>query len=252
MKRILLFLLLFMAICTFTIAQNLHMVNGSSSDYSFNFDENTGVISDLFFTFGEDEGVAVNDDFVISWGVQTDPNDIGTYIEVDRQTFTDGINGYSSFVINNWSSVDLNSIAEIGDGNYLLVGIVDTEDDISETDESEVNNGMFLAADASETIAFVRDATNSIASLNSESISVASSPNPFSESVQIQISLQESSDVEVSLYDISGKTIHSIDQGQLSRGRHIVALGGESLESGMYFLVIRTSSGITTEQLIKY
>jgi hypothetical protein len=58
----------------------------------------------LFFTFGESEGIAVNSDFTISWGVQSDINDPSTYIETDRQVFTAGIRGFSSFEINNWSS----------------------------------------------------------------------------------------------------------------------------------------------------
>jgi len=155
------------------------MVNGNASDFGFNYDASTGIVSNLFFTFGESEGFAVDRDFTISWGIQSDINDPSNYTEIDRQVFTAGISGFSSFEINNWSSKNLNDFGGITDGDYYLVGIVDTDDDISESNESDSDNGMLLASDASGTIKFKSQGSLSAAKVSQESTLMNVFPNPF-------------------------------------------------------------------------
>lgn len=232
-------------------AQNLNMVNGQSTDFGFDFNASTGVVSNLFFTFGEDEGIAINDEFTISWGIQSDINDFGTYIEIDRQVFTAGINGYSSFLLNNWSSQNLNDNLGIDDGNYFLVGIVDTEDDIFETNETQANNGMLLASDASETISFTRGGALSAASVTHENLYVNTTPNPFQNILNIDLSTINSGVVEVQLLDLTGKVVlNSTVRSSANVGQRI-QLNTSGLLSGLYILRIKTNEGVTTRKLLK-
>lgn len=230
-------------------AQNLHMVNGNASDYGFDFNSNTGEISNLFFTFGEDDGYAITDDFTISWGVQSDPNDFGTYEEMDRIYFTQVINAYSSFVINSWPSFNLNNNLAVADGDYLLVGIVDTDDDISEFNESATDNGMFLAASASETITYTSGGATAIQETTITESNIY--PNPVENIAQVSFTLKQSSDVGISIYDLSGKLVSKSNYSAMQTGKHIVQFSTSDLNSGIYYTEISDGTNVETQKLVK-
>ena len=232
-------------------AQNLHMVNGNASDFGFSYDTNTGIVSNLFFTFGESEGIAVNDDFTISWGIQSDMNDFGTYTEIDRQVFTSGINGFSSFEINNWSSINLNDDLGINDGDYFLVGIIDAEDDISETNETQADNGMLLASNATETISFTRAGSLSAADVSVNGQSANTFPNPFQNKLTVDVNTGQSTLLEVKLLDITSKVVLQNAVTVNMNGNQLVQLNTSELNVGMYVLQIKTSEGTTTKKVIK-
>ncbi|MFT6747633.1 MAG: hypothetical protein ACJAZ2_001989 [Glaciecola sp.] len=99
--------------------------------------------------------------------------------------------------MNNWSSKNLHDNLGIDDGNYFLVGIVDTEDNIFETDETQVKNAMLLASDASETISFTRGDALSAASVTNESLDGSTTANPFQNILNIDLSTINSCAVEV-------------------------------------------------------
>lgn len=236
-------------VSTLINAQNLHMVNGNASDYGFDFNANTGAISNLFFTFGEDDGYNISSSFVVSWGVQSDANDFGTYIEMDRVYFTQGINAYSSFVINSWQTVNLNDNISVADGDYLLVGIVDTDDDISEFNESQANNGMFLAASASETITYVSGGATGI---EDQSISKSEVyPNPLLDIAQVSFNLSNSSDVSIDVYDFTGKLVLTNTFNSLHAGKNIVQFNTSELKSGVYFTKIKSGDKVVTKRIVK-
>lgn len=231
-------------------AQNLHMVNGNASDFGFDYDAGTGIVSNLFFTFAEGEGTGVFDDFTISWGVQSDINDFGTYIEIDRQIFTDGINGGSSFLLNNWPTKNLNDNWDITDGSYYLVGIVDTENDISESDESQVDNGMLLASDASGKINYTSGALSTI-TVSDNMTNVQTFPNPFQNELTIDVGVVESQTVTVELVDIVGDVVLSTTVQANSSKSTPLTLDTSSLGVGLYVAKITTSQGVITRKVIK-
>ncbi len=76
-------------------------------------------------------------------------------------------------------------------------------------------------------------------------------PNPFTEMVTIQYTLNEASSIQIELTDIFGRTIQSYNLGKQAPGSHAVEwkgddVNGNKIPSGMYFYKIR-SEGKTLE-----
>jgi hypothetical protein len=78
------------------------------------------------------------------------------------------------------------------------------------------------------------------------------SPNPASsEMVNIELNLQVPTKLEISLFDISGKMIRKIRNGEFYLdGKHLVQLDASNINPGTYFLRIENETSITSEQLI--
>ena len=79
-------------------------------------------------------------------------------------------------------------------------------------------------------------------------------PNPFNPTTTIEFSLEESGNVILSVYDLSGKKVTEITNAVYSPGNHKVVYDGSGLASGTYFYQIQAGSeetGIHKMMLIK-
>jgi len=61
-------------------------------------------------------------------------------------------------------------------------------------------------------------------------------PNPFNTSSRINFSLARTSLVTLKVYDVLGREVSVLLEGQLNPGQHVAHLSGEQLASGTYFL----------------
>lgn len=78
-------------------------------------------------------------------------------------------------------------------------------------------------------------------------------PNPFNPVTNISYSIPERTSVLLRVFDISGQLVQTLVHGFQEAGVHTASFNGEALPSGMYFLNLRTPSGMETRkiQLIK-
>ncbi|MCB1059985.1 MAG: PQQ-dependent sugar dehydrogenase [Calditrichaeota bacterium] len=65
-------------------------------------------------------------------------------------------------------------------------------------------------------------------------------PNPFNPVTTIEFVLPRAMDVRVSVYDISGRLVSELADGQYTAGTHRVTFNAEQLASGVYFAVLRS------------
>ena len=76
-------------------------------------------------------------------------------------------------------------------------------------------------------------------------------PNPFSESTTISFSLDKSENVSLIVYDQLGKKVAVIlDNSQQTEGTHKVQFSGKDLAKGIYSCVLKTDSGISTQNIV--
>jgi photosystem II stability/assembly factor-like uncharacterized protein len=76
------------------------------------------------------------------------------------------------------------------------------------------------------------------------SVAIASvTPNPFRASTSIQLMVRSRQSVNMGLYSTTGERVGEIYSGELEPGNHSVALDAEALPSGIYHIVLTTSSG---------
>ncbi|WP_340102761.1 T9SS type A sorting domain-containing protein [Rhodohalobacter sp. 8-1] len=67
-------------------------------------------------------------------------------------------------------------------------------------------------------------------------------PNPFNPSTVIQYSLPEATDVTLAVYDMLGREVVSLVDGQKSAGNYEVSFSAGNLSSGIYFYRLTTGN----------
>jgi hypothetical protein len=82
---------------------------------------------------------------------------------------------------------------------------------------------------------------------------VGNYPNPFNPVTTIQVALPEASHVRVAVYDVLGRMVELLVDGQLSAGTHSVTFDAGSLPSGVYLYRFEHAGGAITKtmQLLK-
>ena len=73
-------------------------------------------------------------------------------------------------------------------------------------------------------------------------------PNPFNPNTQIEFSLSEAGNVDLSVYDLAGRRVATLRQGHMDSGKHVVDWDGRTDDgvaaaSGHYRYVLRTRQG---------
>ncbi len=76
-------------------------------------------------------------------------------------------------------------------------------------------------------------------------------PNPTSSDLNLTFELQESSQVDLSIMDMSGRVVSKLFQGQLVGGPHNLTQDiPKQLSKGIYFLSLQTEHGLMTQKII--
>jgi hypothetical protein len=80
-------------------------------------------------------------------------------------------------------------------------------------------------------------------------------PNPFNPITTINFVLRNSSDVNLTVYDINGKSIRSLVSGKLTAGEKSVNWDatdhlGNKVTSGVYFYTLKTPTWSETKKMI--
>ena len=75
-------------------------------------------------------------------------------------------------------------------------------------------------------------------------------PNPFSDRTTIVYRLPESDHVRLEVFDLQGRLVDRIVDGQESSGEHSVQFDGSRHASGVYFYRLRTTKSVETRRMI--
>jgi flagellar hook assembly protein FlgD len=81
-------------------------------------------------------------------------------------------------------------------------------------------------------------------------------PNPFNEKTNISFRLNEAMQVWVEIFDMNGKKINTLLQGELPGGYYSTTWNGDNekgskVNKGVYFYKIRTNSGtVVSEKMV--
>lgn len=71
-------------------------------------------------------------------------------------------------------------------------------------------------------------------------------PNPFRTSTTIRLDLDETAEVKLALYDVLGREVAVIREGQLQAQKHYIPFNPQGLSSGIYFLRLQTAAKTET------
>jgi len=75
-------------------------------------------------------------------------------------------------------------------------------------------------------------------------------PNPFNPTTNIRYSLAEEGDVRLDVYDILGRRVQTLVQGQQTQGWHVAQFDGSRLASGVYLYRLTASGQVLTGKMM--
>jgi hypothetical protein len=82
-----------------------------------------------------------------------------------------------------------------------------------------------------------------------DEVSFSIYPNPASTTVNINYLLNSESDVQVSVFNVTGNLIRAIDLGTLREQAHNLTLNISDLRNGMYFVRIQAGNSVITRRI---
>ena len=77
------------------------------------------------------------------------------------------------------------------------------------------------------------------------------SPNPANESTFFNLILRDYKDVQISVYDITGKLVDNVTNTVLAKGSHAIEYNTSLLNAGVYIYKLSSGTQSTTGKLIK-
>lgn len=78
----------------------------------------------------------------------------------------------------------------------------------------------------------------------------ANYPNPFNPTTMIRYAVPEASDVELAIYDVMGRHVITLVEGEQQAGRYEVVFDGQALASGVYIYRMRAGSFVQARRMI--
>ncbi len=75
-------------------------------------------------------------------------------------------------------------------------------------------------------------------------------PNPFNPTTRIEFSLPRASMVQLKVYDVIGREVATLANGQMPAGRYTVSFNGGNLASGVYFYRLAAGTFVQTRSLL--
>ena len=74
-------------------------------------------------------------------------------------------------------------------------------------------------------------------------------PNPFNPSVNFDVNMLYTQDVNINIYDIYGNKLENIYNGILNHGFHNFTWNANNYSAGIYIIKIKTRTALATEKV---
>ena len=84
--------------------------------------------------------------------------------------------------------------------------------------------------------------------LTSDDVSIH--PNPITNSANIEFSLYDNANVNIAVFDILGKKVMNIHEGQLYGGAHSIKMNSNEMQQGIYFVKIEVERKSQTHKIV--
>lgn len=92
--------------------------------------------------------------------------------------------------------------------------------------------------------------TVGVQEVNSGVNSINASPSPFGATTTFNVNLVQSSDVEISVYDVTGKKVETVKDEAMSAGQHAIDWTPVNLAEGVYFVQMVIDGAVQTQKIV--
>jgi hypothetical protein len=153
------------------------------------------------------------------------------------------LSGFACYTFTDWD-IDINNTSGIPDGVYRLGTWVDSDEDITETDEN--NNYGLLSGNInySSSAVGIKNTANAASLLNN------ASPNPATASTSLSFHIEKAGVTSLTIYDITGKKVCAVVNAELTAGDHSYQADISTLEPGIYFYELVSGKQKSSKKLI--
>ncbi len=118
--------------------------------------------------------------------------------------------------------------------------------------------GAWIAGENGTILHWVEDETTSVASINVRRPSpeareyslLQNYPNPFNPTTVISCQWPTACDVDLSVYDVLGRTVATLAHGRYLAGRYAFRFGSPRLSSGVYYYRLKAGSYVATKSMV--
>lgn len=146
-----------------------------------------------------------------------------------------------------------------GETYLAVVGSFDSGLKVSNAGTSDVQTSFFkdLAADqwfyttSTPVVRLNFDPVLGVNDLNSQVTSTSIYPNPTSTSSTVEFNLATSSEVSMTVTDLSGKVVSERNLGQLNAGANSSVINTAVFTNGIYYVTVKSNGTAVTKKLIK-
>ncbi len=146
-----------------------------------------------------------------------------------------------------------------GETYLAVVGSFDSGLRVSNAGTSDTQTSFFkdLAADqwffttSTPVVRLNFDPVIGVNELNSQVTSASIYPNPTSTSSTVEFNLATSSEVSMTVNDLSGKVVSERNLGQLNAGANSSIINTEAFTNGIYYVTVKSNGSAVTKKLIK-
>ena len=116
--------------------------------------------------------------------------------------------------------------------------------------DTSINNLNFVVDTNDVGLGIYIDHTIFVPLVNGKFMEVNVYPNPFTENVSIEFTLEESANVSVDIIDALGKNVANVCNESQSKGKHTFDFN-DKLQAGIYFVKISVDSTVYVKKLVK-
>jgi len=232
-----------------------NLAQGDTATAEFTFDVSSGVgqTEELIFDLElQGSGFTANNR---NFSLYTSASSDAAWVTIENRVDEDGVlinwtadegfagfNVYRAFASNRYARTKLNSaVLTTGTNGSWLDATADTGEYLYFVEALEANGEG----------AFYGPVEVTVSGLDSLSVALEDPyPNPASESVNIELSLANASTASVVIYDISGRRVATLVNGQLSAGRHNLSWDASLSASGVYLVQMQAEGETLNRRVV--
>lgn len=138
-----------------------------------------------------------------------------------------------------WQCEGISALAELSDHGYVMISTIYEAMGMSHLE-------IIRTLPDTTTITAISDER---APLPSE-ISLVAYPNPFNAQTTFSFSLERAGEVELNVYNLSGREVRQAVDDVLRAGQHEVLFDGSTLAAGVYFARLVTGDGVALRKVL--
>jgi len=86
--------------------------------------------------------------------------------------------------------------------------------------------------------------------INPDNIRLSASPNPFNPATNISYTIISEAEISLKIYDVSGREVFAVSQGNQRPGSYKVRFDGSNLASGVYFCRVKAGEQVGVQKIV--